>query len=84
MNAFSGYKQIPICEQDEESTAFIIKQGLFCYRVMSFGLKNTGETLFALAFGHETVVPMEIGVAMHRTNHFDEYENNDQMCLNLN
>ena len=43
----------------------------------------TGETPFALAFGHEAVVPVEIGTTTHRTDHFDEKENNDQMCLNL-
>ncbi|KAH9727588.1 Ribonuclease H [Citrus sinensis] len=44
MDAFSGYNQIPMYEQDEESTAFITNQGLFCYRVMPFGLKNAGAT----------------------------------------
>ncbi|KAK9190984.1 hypothetical protein WN943_019594 [Citrus x changshan-huyou] len=44
MDAFSGYNQIPMYEQDEESTTFITNQGLFCYRVMSFGLKNAGAT----------------------------------------
>lgn len=29
-------------EQDEEHTTFVIYQGLFCYRVMSFNLKNVG------------------------------------------
>ena len=28
---------------------------------------STGETLFALAFGHEAVVPAEIGTTTHRT-----------------
>lgn len=42
-----------------------------------------GETPFTLAFGHETVMLAEIGVTMHRTEHFDESENNDQICLNL-
>ena len=42
MDAFSGYNQIPIYEQDEESTKFITNQGLFCYKVMPFGLKNAG------------------------------------------
>lgn len=42
IDAFSGYNQIPIDEQDEENTAFITKIGLFCYRVMMFGLKNVG------------------------------------------
>ncbi|KAH9684964.1 Ribonuclease H [Citrus sinensis] len=44
MDAFSGYNQIPMFEHDEESTTFITNQGLFCYRVMPFGLKNTGAT----------------------------------------
>ena len=44
MDAFSGYNQIPMDEQDEESTAFITNMGLFCYRVMPFGLKNAGAT----------------------------------------
>lgn len=42
-----------------------------------------GETPFALAFGHETVMLVEIRVTMHRTEHFDESKNNDQICLNL-
>ncbi|XP_052288620.1 uncharacterized protein LOC127899311 [Citrus sinensis] len=44
MDAFSGYNQIPMHEQDEENTAFITNQGLFYYRVMPFGLKNAGAT----------------------------------------
>ena len=44
---------------------------------------TTGETLFALTFGHEAVVSAEVGTTTNRTNHFDEQENNDQMCLNL-
>ncbi|KAH9653209.1 hypothetical protein KPL70_027331 [Citrus sinensis] len=44
MDTFSGYNQIPMDEQDEESTTFITNIGLFCYRVMPFGLKNTGAT----------------------------------------
>ena len=37
MDAFSGYNQIPMDEQDEESTTFITNQGLFYYKVMPFG-----------------------------------------------
>ena len=44
IDAFSGYNQILMYEYEEESTTFITNQSLFCYRVMSFGLKNTGAT----------------------------------------
>lgn len=42
MDMFTGYNQIPMYELDVENTAFITNVDLFCYRVMSFGLKNAG------------------------------------------
>ena len=42
MDAFSGYNQIKMNEDDQERTSFVTNQGLFCYKVMSFGLKNAG------------------------------------------
>ena len=44
MDAFSGYNQIRMHEDDQEKTSFVISQGFFCYRVMPFGLKNAGAT----------------------------------------
>ena len=44
MDAFSGYNQIKMDEADQEKTPFITSQGLFCYKVMPFGLKNAGAT----------------------------------------
>ena len=44
MDAFSSYNQINMDKEDQEKTSFITSQGLFCYKVMSFGLKNTGAT----------------------------------------
>ena len=44
MDAFSGYNQIKMDKEDQEKTSFITSQGLFCYKVMLFGLKNAGET----------------------------------------
>ena len=44
MDAFPGYNQIKMNEADQEKTSFITSQGLFCYEVMPFGLKNAGAT----------------------------------------
>ena len=44
MDAFLGYNQIRIHEDDQEKTSFVTSQGLFCYRVMPFRLKNAGAT----------------------------------------
>jgi len=42
MDAFSGYNQIHMDEIDQEKTSFIIDRGIYCYKMMSFGLKNAG------------------------------------------
>ena len=44
MDAFLGYDQIRMEETDQEKTSFVTSQGLFCYKVMSLGLKNAGAT----------------------------------------
>ena len=44
MDAFFRYNQIHMAKEDQEKTAFITSQGLYCYWVMSFGLKNVGTT----------------------------------------
>ena len=44
MDAFLGYNQIRMDEADQEKMSFVTNQGLFCYEVMPFGLKNAGAT----------------------------------------
>ena len=44
MDAFSGYNQIRMTEEDQEKSSFITSQGLYYYKVMPFGLKNVGAT----------------------------------------
>ena len=44
MDAYSGYNQIPMHLPDQEHTSFVTDLGLYCYRVMPFGLKNAGAT----------------------------------------
>ncbi|GJW98227.1 reverse transcriptase domain-containing protein [Tanacetum coccineum] len=44
LDAYKGYHQIQMAEEDEEKMAFQTNQGVFCYTKMPFGLKNAGAT----------------------------------------
>jgi len=44
MDAYSGYSQIEMHPPDEDKIAFTTGQGIYCYKVMPFELKNTGVT----------------------------------------
>ncbi|GJX26723.1 reverse transcriptase domain-containing protein [Tanacetum coccineum] len=44
LDAYKGYHQIQMAEEDEEKTAFIMSQGIFFYTKMPFGLRNAGAT----------------------------------------
>lgn len=44
MDTYSGSNQISMHMFDEENTSFITDRGLYCYKVMSFDLKNIGAT----------------------------------------
>ena len=44
IDAAQGYHQIPMKKENEEKTSFITHEGLYCYKVMPFGLKNIGAT----------------------------------------
>ena len=44
LDAFQGYQQIPLALDDQEKTAFVTPIGNYHYKVMPFGLKNTGFT----------------------------------------
>ncbi|KAG9450555.1 hypothetical protein H6P81_010520 [Aristolochia fimbriata] len=44
MDGSSGYNQIRMDPKDEELTTFRTPKGIFCYKVMPFGLKNAGAT----------------------------------------
>ncbi|RVW31644.1 Transposon Ty3-I Gag-Pol polyprotein [Vitis vinifera] len=44
LDAFSRYHQILMFQPDENKTTFVTPHGLYCYKVMSFELKNVGAT----------------------------------------
>ncbi|GJT38766.1 reverse transcriptase domain-containing protein [Tanacetum coccineum] len=44
LDAYKGYHQVQMSEEDEENTTFYTDQGTFCYKKMPFGLKNAGAT----------------------------------------
>ncbi|KAK4383525.1 Retrovirus-related Pol polyprotein from transposon [Sesamum angolense] len=44
MNAYQGYHQIFTVVEDRDKTSFIIENGINCYDVMPFGLKNASAT----------------------------------------
>ena len=44
MEPYPGHNQIPMHVPDQEHTSFITDHGLYCYKVMSFGLKNVEAT----------------------------------------
>ena len=44
MDAFSSYNQILMHPEDQEWTSIMTSRGIYCYKVMPFGLKNAGST----------------------------------------
>ena len=44
MDAYYGYNQIPMAEEDKMKTAFMTESGNYYYNVMPFGLRNTEAT----------------------------------------
>jgi hypothetical protein len=44
LDCYSWYHQIALHPDDEDNTTFITPHGIYCYKVMTFGLKNAGAT----------------------------------------
>ena len=44
LDAFQGYHQIPLAQDDQEKTAFVTPIRNYHYKVMPFGLKNARST----------------------------------------
>ena len=81
MDAFSGYNQIKMNEEDQEKTSFVTSQGLVCYKVMSFGLNNAGATyqrLMNKMFAHQIGRNVQVYVddmlvkSLHENDHLND------------
>ncbi|GJW24564.1 hypothetical protein Tco_0038375 [Tanacetum coccineum] len=44
LDAYKGYHQIQMVEEDKNKTAFYAEEGVFCYKKIPFGLKNARAT----------------------------------------
>ncbi|CAA0837944.1 Unknown protein, partial [Striga hermonthica] len=78
MDAYSGYNQILMDPEDSEHTLFYSARGLYCYTMMSFGLKNAGATyqrlvnkMFATMIGRtmEVYVDDMLVKSVHASDH---------------
>ena len=83
MDAFLGYNQIKMKEEGQEKTSFVTSQGLFCYKVMSFGLKKAGATyqrLMNKMFVHQLGRNVQVYVddmlvkSVHKNNHLNDLQ----------
>ena len=82
IDAFSGYNYIKMEEVDQEKTSFVTSQGLFCYKVMPFGLKNAGATyqrLMNKMFAHQIGRNVQVYVddmlvkSLRKDDHLDNF-----------
>lgn len=48
MDSYSGYHQVFMVKEDEAKTTFITLIGIYCFTIMSFGLKNARATFTRL------------------------------------
>ena len=44
IDAYQGYHQIFMAEEDRDKTSFVTENDIYCYNVMPFDLKNAGAT----------------------------------------
>ena len=70
-------------EDNQERTSFVTSQGLFCYKVMSFGLKNaevTYQRLMNKMFTHQIGRNIQVYIddklvkSLHENDHLDDLQ----------
>ncbi|KAM1810239.1 hypothetical protein ACFX12_027024 [Malus domestica] len=81
IDAYSGYNKILMNPLDQEHTTFTTDRGLYCYKVMSFGLKNARATYQRLVnsmFAEQIGKSMEVYVddMLVKSKHADQHITN--------
>ena len=80
-------------EEDQEKTSFVTSQGLFCYKVMPFGLKNAGATyqrlmnkMFAYQIGRNVQVYVDdmLVKSLHENNLQETFDTLRSYNMKLN
>ncbi|KAI3443762.1 hypothetical protein Pfo_000427 [Paulownia fortunei] len=88
LDAYQGYNQIRLAPEDQQMTSFITDQGIYCYRIMPFGLKNAGATyqcvvnnMFAELIGRKMEVYIDDMLVKSKleSNHVSDLEE----CFNI-
>ncbi|KAI3470508.1 hypothetical protein Pfo_027171 [Paulownia fortunei] len=88
LDAYQGYNQIRLAPEDEEMTNFVTDQGIYCYRVMPFVLKNARATyqclvnnIFAELIGRNMEVYIDDMLVKSKlaSNHMSDLEE----CFNI-
>ncbi|KAM0972230.1 hypothetical protein ACFX2K_020171 [Malus domestica] len=81
MDAYFGYNQILMNPPNQEHTAFTTDKGLYCYKVMPFGINNAGATYQRLVnsmFAEQIGKSMEVYVddMLVKSKHVDQHITN--------
>lgn len=63
MDVYSNYNEIQMHPKDKEKMVFCIRNAIYCYKIMLFGLKNADATYLRLI---TKLFAVQIGTTMER------------------
>jgi hypothetical protein len=69
LDCYSGYHQIALHPDDEDKTTFITPHDIYCYKVMTFGLKNARAMLTVYFGAPNMFITLGLDLFMELTRH---------------